>query len=66
MRQKPRHSESPGKGAVAVEKPLTRNQAKEAMTRFDALARDLLAVPRHRLQEAQARYEKEKPKKPIK
>ncbi len=66
MRQKPRRSEKPGKAAVGAEKPLTRDQAKAAMARFGSLARDLLAVPRHRLQEEQARYEKEKSKKPIK
>jgi hypothetical protein len=66
MRQKQSPSESPGKGAVVVDKPMTRNQAKEAMARFGALTRDLLAVPRHRLQEEQVRYEKEKPKKPTK
>jgi hypothetical protein len=63
MRQKSRRSESHAKGAVGAERPLTRNQAKEAMARFNALTLDLLAVSRHLSQEEEARYEKRKLKK---
>ena len=67
MMQKQRHSESHDKDAVAVDKPLTKAQAKEAMARFESLTRRLLTVPRARLQAEQDRYEKRKHvKKPIK
>jgi hypothetical protein len=58
MRQKQSHSESLGKDGVNVERPLTKAEAKKAMARFESLTRQLLTVPRGRLQEEQERYEK--------
>ena len=67
MRQKQSHSESHAKGAVADNKLLTKAQAKETMARFESLTRQLLTVPRARLQDEQERYEKRKrARKPIK
>jgi len=65
MRQK---SEGHDKSAVGTaDKPLTKAQAKAAMAKFETLTRQLLAVPRARLQDEQDRYEKRKhARKPIK
>ena len=53
MSQKRVHSESRGKGEGNVEIPLTKPEAKKAMARFESLARQIVAVPREKLQEQQ-------------
>jgi hypothetical protein len=63
MRQKPNHSESPGESGADVDKPLTKEQAKEAMAKFKLLTRQLLSVSRERLRVEQDHYEKSKKSK---
>jgi hypothetical protein len=58
MRQKRRRSESHGKGEASAEKPLTKGEAAEAMNRFRNLTRQLLAVPREKLEAEMRLYEK--------
>ncbi len=58
MRQKQSHSESHGKGEATAEKPLTKTEAAEAMNRFKNLVRQLIAVPREKLEAEQRLYAK--------
>jgi hypothetical protein len=60
MRQKQSHSESRAKGAVNVESPLTKAEAKEAMARFERLTKGLLSVSRERLIKEEQKYKSEK------
>jgi hypothetical protein len=59
MHQKRPHSESPGKG-VGNAKPLTKAEAKRAMSRFASLARQLLTVTRDQLQKEERKHKLEK------
>jgi hypothetical protein len=72
MRQKQSHSESQGRGAVNVKRPLTKagagvatSDSEEsinltAMEKFKSLTRRLLAVSREQLAAEQKRYESDK------
>jgi hypothetical protein len=56
MVRKQSQSESRDKDAADASNPLTEAEAKEAMTRFESLARRLLAVTQKELQEEQKRF----------
>ena len=58
MAKTPRQHEQSDRGEASAGKPMTRAEAAKAMERFKSLTRDLLKIPREKIEAEEQRYRK--------